>query len=88
MASSTAIGTRVRGNGDRRLRPADNGRRDFSRSQVRTVNGAGEILSLAPCGSGWQLVTDAGRVTFSAEGRDARATCLRRAYESGVLCLR
>ena len=37
---------------------------------------------------GVALVTDSGDVVFSAEGRDARRLCLRRAYESGVLRLR
>ena len=33
-------------------------------------------------------MTDSGRVAYSAKGRDARANCVRRAFESGVLCLR
>ena len=57
-------------------------------SPTRVARETNETLSLAPRGSGWQLVTDSGHVVFSAEGRDARRRCLRRAYESGVLRLR
>ena len=72
----------------RRTPRLDRRRRQLAWSPTRVAREAGEILSLAPCGAGWQLVTDSGRVMYSADGPDARRACLRRAYESGVLCLR
>ncbi len=65
------------------LRPR--ARRQFAWSQTRSAD---ETLTLAPRGSGWQLVSDSGRVVYSAEGPDAHRQCLRRAYEHGVLYLR
>ena len=63
-------------------------RRQLTWSPTRIAHGAGETLSLAPGGSGWQLVSTSGHVVYRADGPDAHRQCLRRAYEHGVLYLR
>ena len=72
----------------RQARRVDHRRRDPNCSTALLPAGAGETLSLAPGGGGWQLVNQSGRVVYRAEGVDAHRECLRRAFEHGVLYLR
>ena len=87
MNSSPTTHSQLRPHRARRARPTSL-RRQLSWSPTLVAHGAGESLSLAPCGSGWQLVADGGRVVYGADGRSARHECLRRAYEAGVLYVR
>ena len=45
-------------------------------------------LKLTPTTTGYALVTEAGRIAYSADGARARERCLRRALQLGVIRLR
>jgi uncharacterized membrane protein YccC len=45
-------------------------------------------LTLRPTATGYALVSESGRVAYSADGARARERCLRRALQLGVVRLR
>jgi hypothetical protein len=48
----------------------------------------GPHLRLQPTATGYALVSESGRVAYSADGARARERCLRRALQLGVVRLR